>query len=132
MSDFRADAKKYKWQWRQGYQTRGRPKFFYYFVPLDLVEKVKPELKPGRGLLTVERPERLMSITGLPELVCVVPPKADPLALKVSAVDCLRLIKHQSGTLCSVANLSAIQIAGLGEAPPLGRNQIDIGPVCKG
>ena len=34
-----------------------------------------------------------------------------PVVHRVSAVDCLRLVKHQSGTLCSVANLSAIQAA---------------------
>lgn len=107
MSDFRADAKKSKWQWRERYGSRGRPKFFYYFVPMELVEKVKQELKPGHGLLTVKRPDKLMSITGLPELDCVVSPKADSLAKRVSIDDRIRLIKHQSGSLCGVANLSA-------------------------
>jgi hypothetical protein len=106
MSDFRADAKKYKWKIQDGgYRPEAIPRLFYYLVPKDLVDKVKPELKEGHGLLTLGR-RRMQN--GMPEVISVVAARANKLSKRLSFPNLARMVKHQSGTLCALAASQAI------------------------
>jgi hypothetical protein len=109
LSDFKADAKKAKWaatdrMAARGTAPHGTPKYFYYMVPLELVDSVLPFVRPGAGLLTCTG---YHSNTGYPIIRSKVDAKAEKLAKRVSIKDCLKLVKHQSGTLCSLANAQA-------------------------
>lgn len=50
LSDFRADGQKASRQRRHHFQKLV-PKFFYYLVPSNLVDRVRPELPPWAGLM---------------------------------------------------------------------------------
>lgn len=97
LSDFKREAKKRKWD----YQVV-TPMFFYYLVPNDILEKVKPLIPPGVGLLTVSK-FALDPYTHLPSIRCEVRPTRNPKARKLSPYCAARLVKHQSGTLCALA-----------------------------
>ncbi len=100
ISDFRADAKKGKWSYREAPSQR-QPKFMYYMVPQDLVDKVTVELKPGFGLLTTSG--RHNGHTGLPELKVMVEAKAQANARRLDIHHIAKLVKHQSATLAHLA-----------------------------
>lgn len=93
MSDFRNDKKKKKWG------THQRPRQFYYAVPPEMVEKVKAELAPEHGLMTLS--EALM---GGAHIIMVVQ-KAKPAHndRKVTVRELVRMAWNQSGTLSYLA-----------------------------
>lgn len=97
LSDFKRDAKKRKWD----YQVV-TPMFFYYLVPNEILDKVKPLIQPGIGLLTVSK-HALDPYTQLPAIRCEIRPTRNPKARKLSLYCAGRLIKHQTGTLCALA-----------------------------
>lgn len=101
MTDFKKDAEKRKWRFQMI-----QPQFFYFMVPPALVEKVKPILRDGAGLLTVSE-KHCDSYTGLPTLECVVAPKKNPHAKKISVLTAIKMVRHVSGTLCTLATAQA-------------------------
>lgn len=101
VADFRHDRKKRKW-WLADDVSRGLPERFYFMVPPAIADKVKPELPDGAGLLTI-KPDHLHPHTGLPLLRVLVDPKANFKSSKVSMKDAFKLVKHNTGTLCSLA-----------------------------
>ena len=105
ISDFKKDAKKRKWKWQEyssgGYWDHFLPSQFYYFVPPNLVEKVKLLLDEDKGLLTYNDDEN--SYTNLPELVVVKPCKVNH-RNKIPIKHMIEIVRHQSGTICSLFN----------------------------
>lgn len=97
LSDFKRDAGKRKWDWQWI-----PPIFFYYMVPRPLVEKVKPLLPEGAGLLTLAQ-HAVDLYTGLPAIQCEVKPRRSPKAGKLTLATMVRMVKHQTGTVCSLA-----------------------------
>jgi len=95
VSDFRRDIDKAKWK------CPGRlcPRQFYYIVPPDISDKVlKIWPDEDRGLLTLDRTRS----GGLHDVYAVKKAKAAA-AKTLSTEQLVRLVKHQSGTLVSLA-----------------------------
>jgi hypothetical protein len=97
LSDFKRDLGKRKWD----YQWIA-PKFFYFMVPRSLVEKVRPILPEGAGLLTLAK-HAVDPYSGLPALQCEVKPKANPKAKRLTLATTIKMVKNQTGTVCSLA-----------------------------
>jgi hypothetical protein len=97
LSDFKRDLGKRKWnyQWIS-------PKFFYFMVPRSLTEKVRSLLPEGAGLLTLAK-HAVDAYTGLPALQCEVRPKANPKAKRLKPATAIKMVKNQTGTVCSLA-----------------------------
>jgi hypothetical protein len=101
MADFRADAKKRIWMFRD----RGiglMPYQFYYAMPYDLAESVKADVRPDCGLLGVlpikHRWERHSD-----RVICLRRAPRNKEAGRLSLKKCVQMVKHQTGTLCSMA-----------------------------
>ena len=96
--DFRANAHK------RGERLRARGRYcphqFYFLVPPALVEKVRGELPVGTGLLTVGGSQR---ISGTAKVEVVVGAAVHRRALRLQLPEIVKLVRHQSGTLCSAA-----------------------------
>lgn len=82
-------------------ETINCPRLFYFFVPPSLVTKVTPLLTDGDGLITIQEPCR--HYRGVPYPRVVVLAKPDNKAKPLSLAECARMVKHQSGTLSSLA-----------------------------
>lgn len=93
MSDFRSDKKKKKWGDHQ------RPRQFYYAVPPEMAEKVKEEIAPEHGLMTLS--EHLLG--GAHIIMVVQKAKPAPNDRKVTVQELVRMAWNQSGTLCYLA-----------------------------
>jgi len=104
MSDFRADAKKYKWKYMKSEWAKNKgPSQFYYAVPTKLVEKVKAELPEGAGLISCRWDGRCVGGTAV-----VVERKAPVLhKTRLDLKSIVRMAKNQTGTLCSMMRLEA-------------------------
>jgi hypothetical protein len=89
IADFRANSRKRGLQWRHDY-----PEQFYFAVPPELVERVKPELPDQCGLLTVG-PDGYCGPTAM---VIRPAPKAKH-ATRLCALDIARCVSHQSASL---------------------------------
>jgi hypothetical protein len=99
-SDFRANSKK------RGQELRERcglylPHYYYFLVPPELVERIKPELSDNAGLMSVV--EYASKWSGLPELIVHVPAKKHPMATIPNMRDLVALVMAQSGTLCQLS-----------------------------
>jgi len=97
LSDFKRDFSKRKWVLQMI-----EPAFFYYLVPPDLVEKIKPLIPAGTGLLSVSRKSR-DPYTGLPKIKCEIKQKRNRAAKKISIHIALKMVKNLTGTVCSLA-----------------------------
>lgn len=109
IADFRADSKKRKWilgdrDFRQ----------FYYLVPPDLVDEVKPMVRQGLGLLSLSSD----SYGGLRIVKVVKPATVHPKAPRATARDMLRAVRAQSGTLCALSKSLVLK----GEEEEAGRS----------
>lgn len=98
VSDFRRDAKKYKWECAPSIWNK-RPRLFYYAVPPEIVDKVIPLLPKGAGLVTFGGYDPLSK---LPAVVFKKKPVADKAAIKATDRDIWVMAKHLSGTACSI------------------------------
>ena len=96
--DFRANVHKRG----QRLRARGRhcPHQFYFLVPPQLVEKIRAELPAGAGLLTVGGEQR---ISGTAKIEVIVSAPVHRRAERLGLQDIVKLVRHQSGTLCSAA-----------------------------
>lgn len=107
LHDFKKDAKKRKWNWQKyesgGYWDHYIPSQFYYMVPPDLVEKVKPLLDEDKGLLTYVEDINPNIYNNLPELIVMKSSKAIH-RNKIPIRDMIETVRHQSGTICSLFN----------------------------
>jgi len=95
LSDFKADARKHIWNFRK--QGMKWPWKFYYALPTDLEEQVKPLLRKGVGLLRVSqhnyyKPEDAVS-------VAVTAPKHEDFE-RITGARLKRIIAGQSSSLC--------------------------------
>lgn len=114
LSDFRRDQGKRKWiAKRRGLESHA-PAFFYFLVPRDLAEKIRHALPDGAGLLVPlqgwKRNPRIPNPnTGLPDIGSLVAARRHPKAEKLPIRDTIELIRHQSGTLCSMAAQDAVK-----------------------
>ncbi len=114
--DFRANRHKRG----QRLRARGRdcPHQFYFLVPPRLVEKIRAELPAGAGLLTVGGEQR---ISGTAKVEVIVGAAVHRRAVRLGLAEIVKLVRHQSGTLCSaaakLARLSA-QRRALAQPPP--------------
>jgi hypothetical protein len=95
LSDFKADAKKRKWLPYFAREWQGRRTFFYA-VPFDLAEKVRPLLRPGLGLL------RCGGGVGLASWVDVAV-KPNYAKERISIKAFMDLVRGQTGTLVGLA-----------------------------
>jgi hypothetical protein len=98
LSDFRADAKKFKWATRRAYPENS-PRFFYYAVPKEMREKVEGLLPEGAGLMVVG------SGGSLPQddVCVVVKAKANTSSKRIPLRDLIQLVRGQSATLVRLA-----------------------------
>ncbi len=102
VSDFRADAKKHIWRLRDsGHRW---PWQFWYAVPVEIEDKVKPLLRDGCGLLRVSdsgcyamQPQRAVSVS-------VTAPKHKEHE-QVDEHRMKRIIAAQSATVCRLLRL---------------------------
>lgn len=101
LSDFNHDAAKAIWTFRDKF-NKGVPSQFYYFTPPPLADRVLPLLKPGLGLLTWREAPGWSSLTR--EIFVVKPAKKNPTARKLTIHQTLNMVRHQSGSLVTVAN----------------------------
>lgn len=108
-SDFVKDRKKRVWWFRQDektdsfYSEKVTPHYFYFLTPPNLVEKIKKELPNKCGLLTYDNKRRNNSYTHLPYILVDTKVRCNPEAVKISIKDVIHVVKHQSGSLCSLA-----------------------------
>lgn len=103
-SDFIKDREKKVWRYREMNLMPDAhiiPHYFYFLVPPKLVDRVKPELPEGTGLLTIGDINNLY--THLPDIWVIVPVKANPKATRISLRNMIRMTQNQSGSLCSMA-----------------------------
>lgn len=95
MSDFRANALKFHVANREHCLDRW-PRQFYYAVPLKLAEKVKQELPPWAGLLTVDETIVHLEVNA----------PINPHAKKLSVQRCVRLAKCMANQIaCQASDL---------------------------
>lgn len=100
-SDFRADAKKHVWSMRDR-GLKPMPYQFYYAMPMDMAEKLKDEVRNDCGLLGVRT--ATMKWQGHADRVeCVRRAPVHKAAGRLSLKQCAQMAKHQTGTLCSMA-----------------------------
>ena len=83
VSDFRADKNKPCRRSREFYMSKN-PKQFYYLMPKEIAEKVKPEIPEWAGLMTNEH-ERggIVVLKGAP---------INKLATRLSPIECCRML----------------------------------------
>lgn len=92
--DFKADAKKIKWE-----KQKKKPRQFYYLVPPELVQKVELLLKPEHGLMTVSE----LLNWEVREIVVV---KKAPLTKnpwRLENTEYQEMVRHQSGTIAGLS-----------------------------
>lgn len=113
MADFRRDAKKDKWLWRSFNNDTSRvPAYFYYAVPLDMVEKIRNDIPAGMGLITMPTPDRINTLTGLAGVETVVAARRRQGAKRLRLYDIVDMVRHQTGTLVSLeCEIAAREIA---------------------
>lgn len=108
LSDFKANGSK-----RDFHVVEPRQRWF--MVPQSLVALVQPILPTGWGLMTL-RPGGIPTPSGLPGVDVVFPaPTRDTRPLK--AFELAKMVRHQSGTLVSVA-VSRHRFRQLLQSPP--------------
>lgn len=109
LSDFKANEKKTGVIWRRQGLCSEYPLKFYFLVPPKLVDKVKPLLKDGEGLLTLDTKDDgsfdLSPYTKLPKLKCVVGTEAHKQATVLSLKRMVKMVAHQTGTLLKLASI---------------------------
>ena len=101
LSDFKANGRKRGVRWRE--QTGiGKPVRFYFAVPRGLVEKVRPFLPAGAGLMTLAADD---SVKFGPQVEIIIGATHDKSAEALGKFEIGRMILHQTGTLhrCCVA-----------------------------
>jgi len=98
VSDFRRDSSKPHRQFPE--RRHSEVRMLYYLVPPSLVEKVRPLLPPASGLLTLH--PTLLTLSGLPEIVVVVPAPVRKWAKPVGEKRKWGLVRDMAGTLVSV------------------------------
>lgn len=76
-----------------------KPWKYYFLVPQDMVEKVRPVLEDGEGLMTVNAGSSLYS--GLPKISVVKPALTDKNAQVLKLREIIRMVSHQTGSLVS-------------------------------
>ena len=91
LADFRADADKPHIANRNISNDKNYPAYFWYGVPADLVERVKPLLPPWAGLITVTY-----------STTVIVPAPKNPDAKKLSVKRCIKLTKMVANQCLSV------------------------------
>jgi hypothetical protein len=91
LDDFRSNAKKLI------FATGWRPRQFYFLVPPSLVEKVLPELPDGDGLMTMSD----HWLYGVRCVKVVRGAKTNRESKPLTVRQMLRMVQHQTGTLCS-------------------------------
>ena len=89
-ADFKNDAKKYKWEWRERHNRKHQ---FYYAAPEELAKRIKMEVLPEFGVLSVHDYGDI-----------VVLKKAAQCKDRISHKQFWKLIRHQTGTMISLAN----------------------------
>lgn len=100
VADFKNNEKKRCRQQRIEHYTRD-PHLYYFLVPRDIVEKVKPLLvMKGAGLMTIT--EKKSGYTKLPMVEVVVNAQRNPSAQPLSVKELAYVVKDQSGTLVSL------------------------------
>lgn len=107
VSDFKRDMAKPKWNHDEipllsKYTPQVR--WFYFVVPFSLVEKVKPLLPSGCGLLHPCSGKAKLTPhgNGHIELVCAVKATANKKARKITLQEFYKMSKHQASTLCNL------------------------------
>lgn len=121
MSDFRANREKRRMAMREWMNTR--PSQFYFLVPPELVDKVKAELQPHEGLLTVGGQG---SHSRLPE-VKLIRAAAVQKSRKLSIQEVIKMVRHQTGTLSS----ALVRLARQEHARNLKKLTEKVGPKAK-
>lgn len=108
MQDFRHNERKWMARARarmQGFYLTTHIQQFYFMVENEMVEKCKLELPEWAGLMSPPMPDEYSkTYNDVPFPVVRVPAPMDKSATKVTLKGCVRMAKHQSGTLSSVLN----------------------------
>ncbi len=94
LADFKANARKHGLRWRQQVGLEN-PVRFYFAVPPRLVEKIKPLLPEGCGLLTLEELDGRFG----PRIEVVTGARHDRTAERLTKLQIARMVMHQTGTL---------------------------------
>lgn len=103
MADFRRDKAKDKWRWRSFNRDSARdPAYFYYAVPREMVEKIRALIPEGTGIITMPNPETINGLTGVPGVESVVAARRRQGAKRLRLIDCVDMVRHQTGTLVSL------------------------------
>lgn len=108
LSDFKRNAKKLA-----GFQRgrsifddtnweRSRPRLFYFLVPIEIVEKVRPLLEPEQGLMAIS--EAWQKYQGVPYVKIIRNAVPCARAKRLTIRQCVQMAKHQTGTLSSLLN----------------------------
>ena len=100
-ADFSADAKKRVWMFRDR-GIRPMPYQFYYAMPHDLAESVLADVRPDCGLLGVLPSKRAWERHS-DRVICIKKAPSNKDAGRLSLKQCVAMVKHQTGTLCSMA-----------------------------
>ena len=94
VSDFRNDSKKRKWHPSLLDRVAGRT--FFYAVPRELIDAVKPCLRKGAGLMSCGS---AIGYPGNVEIIIKAERKADRISPRVF----MKMMRAQTGTLISLA-----------------------------
>lgn len=97
IADLRRDFKKRKFRLNGLYAHV--PRMMYYAVPPAIKEKALPIVPEGAGLLTLKE----YRMYGLQEVCCVKRAKPNAKATRATVKEVIQMVKHQSGTICSLA-----------------------------
>lgn len=83
---------------------RARPRLFYFLVPPEILEKVRPLLEPEQGLMVLGNTSRYQ---GVPDIRVVRNATPSARAKRLTVAQCVQMAKHQTGTLSSLLNVLA-------------------------
>lgn len=99
LADFKNDEKKTIWKMREKGKVK-MPYQFYYAIPAELEEKIKPLLRKDCGLIRIYNSYSFQPAKS----VCVA--KTAPVnkeAVKIKPNQYIKMIKNQTGTICGLS-----------------------------
>jgi len=98
LADFKADAKKRIWKTRDTGKVK-MPHQFYYGIPAELEEKIKPIMRKDCGLIRIGDKKEWQHYGGAVSVAKTAPVNKE--SKRLTARELVEMVNHQTGTLCS-------------------------------
>jgi len=103
LADFKADAKKRIWKTRDTGKVK-MPHQFYYGIPAELEEKIKPIMRKDCGLIRIGDKKEWQNYGDVVSVAKTAPVNKE--SKRLTARELVEMVNHQTGTLCSALKRS--------------------------